>query len=158
MLSRSSRLMAAAAISCLGLASARAQTAKPPAPGATGAQGQQQGPMKVDLISTGSDWVKVCGQDQGNQKKICYTTLNVVFKNSMNNEVTFTIPLSGFGKAFDGPPIDPKELERKQQQVQQELQQKLEERAKAQRQQLEQQGGAATPAPAAATTPAAPAK
>ena len=200
--------------------------------------------MKVDLISTGTEWVKVCGQDQGNQKKICYTTrdfstaadqppaiavavydiqgddnrvfrlltpvglllrpgfrfsvdkgaqldgafeicmpngcfaeakiktatvdsfkkgttLNVVFKNSLNNELTFTIPMSGFGKAFDGAPIDPKELERKQQQVQQELQQKLEERAKAQRQQLEQQGGAAAPAPAAgapAPAAAAPAK
>ncbi len=252
MVSRSTRLLAAAAIGWMGLASAQAQTAKQPAAGAApqaapaqgapaqGGQGQQapQGPMKVDLISTGTEWVKVCGQDQGNQKKICYTTrdfstaadqppaiavavydiqgddnrvfrlltpvglllrpgfrfsvdkgaqqdgsfeicmpngcfaeakvkgttvdslkkgttLNVVFKNSLNNELTFTMPLAGFGKAFDGAPIDPKELERKQAEVQQQLQQKLEERAKAERQQLEQQGGASAPAagaPAAAAT------
>ena len=244
MVSSSTRLMAAAAIGLMGVAAAQAQTAKQPAAGAAtqaapaqGGQSQQaQGPMKIDLISTGSDWVKVCGQDQGNQKKICYTTrdfstaadqppaiavavydiqgddnrvfrlltpvglllrpgfrfsidkgaqiegtfeicmpngcfaeskvkgvsidslkkgttLNVVFKNSLNNELTFTMPLAGFGKAFDGAPIDPKELERKQAEVQQQLQQKLEERAKAERQQLEQQGGAGG-APAGATAPA----
>lgn len=250
MVSRSMRLVAAAAIGLAGLASAQAQTAKQPAgaPAAppAGAQppaGQPpQGPTKVDLISTGPEWVKVCGQDQGNQKKICYTTrdfstaadqppamavavydiqgddtrvfrlltpvglllrpgfrfavdkgalqegafeicmpngcfaeskikgpaidslkkgtsLNVVFKNSLNNELTFSMPLAGFGKAFDGAPMDPKELERKQQEVQQQLQQKLEERAKAEREQLEQQSGAAKAAPAKAPAPApAPAK
>lgn len=246
MVSRTTRLLIAAAIGWASLASAQAQTAKQPAAGAApapGAPGQQgspppQGPMKVDLISTGPEWVKVCGQDQSNQKKICYTTrdfstaadqppaiavaiydiqgdenrvfrlltpvglllrpgfrfsidkgaqiegsfeicmpngcfaeskiknptidsmkkgttLNVVFKNSLNNELTFTIPLAGFGKTFDGPAIDPKELERKQQEVQQQLQQKLEERAKTQRQQLEQQSGTApaAPAPASAKQP-----
>ena len=197
--------------------------------------------MKIELISTGAEWVKVCGQDQGNAKKICYTTrdfstaadqppalavavydisgddtrvfrlltpvgllirpgfrfsmdkgaqvdgafeicmpngcfaeakikgstvdsfkkgttLNVVFKNSMNNELTFTLPMAGFGKAFDGPAMDPKELQAKQEAVQKELQKQLEAKAKTQREQLEQQNGgaanAAGAAPAAAATPA----
>lgn len=247
MVSMSKRFWAAAVIGCMGLASAQAQTPKPPAGQPAGGQpagapmqgGQPQGPMKVDLISNNSEWVKVCGQDQGNQKKICYTTrdfstaadqppaiavaiydiqgddnrvfrlltpvglllrpgfrfsvdkgaqqegafeicmpngcfaetkvkagvidslkkgttLNVVFKNSLNSELTFTMPLSGLGKAFDGPPIDPKALEAKQQQVQQELQQKLEDKAKAQRQQLEQQGGVAAPSTPAAAGSAPP--
>jgi hypothetical protein len=77
------------------------------------------------------------------------TTLNVAVKNSSNNEVNFAIPLAGFGKAFDGQPIDPKVLEAQQQ----ELQKQLEAKAKAQRQMLEQQqapaAGTAAPAPAA---------
>ena len=214
-----------------------APAAPAPAAGAAQPQGQQpQGPVKLDLVSTGSDWVKVCGQDQGNGKKICYTTrdfstaadqppaialavydisgddsrvfrlltpvgllikpgfrysvdkgaqlegqfeicmpngcfaetrikgpqvdalkkgttLNVSFKNSANNEVTFTMPLAGFGKAFDGAAIDPKVLQAKQEQMQQDLQKQLEQKAQAQRQQLEQSGakpGAAPAAPAAA--------
>ncbi|MDX7950997.1 invasion associated locus B family protein [Lichenihabitans sp. Uapishka_5] len=216
---------------------AAAPAAAAPAPAA----GQQpQGPVKLDLISTGSDWVKVCGQDSGNGKKICYTTrdfstaadqppaialavydvtgddsrvfrlltpvgllikpgfrysvdkgaqvdgqfeicmpngcfaetrikgpqvdalkkgttLNVAFKNSANNEVTFTMPLAGFGKAFDGAAIDPKVLQAKQEQMQQDLQKQLEAKAQAQRQQLEQSGAAkpATPAAPAAAAPAA---
>ncbi len=82
------------------------------------------------------------------------TTLNVAVKNSVNNEVDFTLPLAGFGKAFDGAPIDPKVLEKQQQ----DLQAQLEAKAKQQRQQLEQQQKAgtpaATPAPAAPATPA----
>jgi hypothetical protein len=88
------------------------------------------------------------------------TNLNVVFKNSANTELTFTMPLAGFGKAFDGAPIDPKVLAEKQQQMQQELQKQLEAKAQAQRQQLEQKNGApaagapaASPAPAAAAQP-----
>ena len=37
--------------------------------------------------------------------------LAVVVKNQVNNEVTFVLPLAAFGKAFDGPAIDPKVLE-----------------------------------------------
>lgn len=85
------------------------------------------------------------------------TVMNVAVKNSVNNEVSFGIPMAGFGKAFDGPAIDPKVLESQQQ----ELQKQLEAKAKAQRQQLEQQTGAApaagAPAPAPAAAPAAPA-
>jgi len=51
-------------------------------------------------------------------------------KNQANNEVNFVLPLSGFAKAFDGAPIDPKVLEDQQ------------------RKALEAQPGAA-PAPAA---------
>ena len=221
-----------------GQAFAQSKPAAPaaPAPGAAGQPGQASGPVKLDLVSTGSDWVKVCGQDQGNAKKICYTTrdfstaadqppaialavydiqgedarvfrlltpvgllikpgfrfsvdkgaqldgqfeicmpngcfaetrvkgpqldaikkgttMNVSFKNSANNEVTFTMPLAGFGKAFDGPAIDPKVLQAKQEQMQQDLQKQLEAKALAQRQQLEQ-GKAAAPATPAAPAPA----
>jgi invasion protein IalB len=241
MVFRSTRLWAAAVAACAILVAGQAEaqatkTAPAPVSGAAGGQPQQvpQGPMKIDLIASGPEWVKVCGQDQGNQKKICYTTrdfstaadqppalavavydiqgddqrvlrlltpvglllrpgfrfsmdksaqlegsfeicmpngcfaeskvkgsvvdgmkkgtmLNVVFKNSMNNELTFTLPMSGFGKAFDGAPMDPKELQAKQEEVQKELQKQLEAKAKVQRQQLEQQGNTApAPAPAAA--------
>ena len=36
----------------------------------------------------------------------------------VNDEVTFVVPLEGFGKAFDGPAIDPKVLEEQQKQLQ----------------------------------------
>ncbi len=82
------------------------------------------------------------------------TLLNVYVKNQVNNEVHFVVPLDGFGKAFDGPAVDPKVLQAQQealQKQQQALQKQLEERAQAERKRLE--GGAApTPAP----TPAAP--
>jgi invasion protein IalB len=74
------------------------------------------------------------------------TVLNVAVKNQVNNEVTFAVPLAGFGKAFDGPPIDPKVLEEQQKKLQAELQ----KRAEDERKKLE-----ATQPPAAA--PAAPA-
>src|SRR5258708_19444104 len=79
------------------------------------------------------------------------TTLSVVVRNQVGNEVTFTLPLAGFGKAFDGAPIDPKVLEAQQKEVQRQL----EEKAKQERQKLEQQLGA-QPAPPAAPAPAAP--
>jgi invasion protein IalB len=69
------------------------------------------------------------------------TSLSIVAKNQVNNEITFVLPLTGFGKAFDGPAIDPKVL-------QDALQKKAEEMQKAVEQQ-QQQGGAAAPAPAA---------
>jgi invasion protein IalB len=80
------------------------------------------------------------------------TTMTVVVKNQANAEVVFNLPLAGFGKAFDGPAIDPKVLEEQQKKLAAELQKRAEE----ERKKLEQQqGGAAAPAPAA---PAAPAK
>jgi invasion protein IalB len=63
------------------------------------------------------------------------TTLSLVAKNQVNNEITFVMPLTGFGKAFDGPAIDPKVL-------QDALQKKAEEMQKA----VEQQQGGAAPA------------
>lgn len=83
------------------------------------------------------------------------TTITLIAKNQAQNEVTFTLPLAGFGKVFDGAPIDPKVLQEQEQQVQQDLQRQLEERARQQRQSLEQGGQGA--APAAGQAPAAPA-
>jgi len=73
------------------------------------------------------------------------TTLNVSVQNQMQREVTFAVPLAGFGKAFDGAPIDPKVLEEQQKKLQAELEKRSEEMRK----QLEQKGGAAAPAAAA---------
>ena len=84
------------------------------------------------------------------------TTLNVSVQNQALREVTFAVPLAGFGKAFDGPPIDPKVLEEQQKKLQDEMQKRSEEM----RQRLQQQGAApgAAPAPTGtASTPAAPA-
>ena len=50
--------------------------------------------------------------------------LNVSVQNQMGREVTFAVPAAGFGKAFDGPPIDPKVLEEQQKKLQEELQKK----------------------------------
>ena len=66
------------------------------------------------------------------------STLNVSVQNQAMREVTFAVPLAGFGKAFDGPPIDPKVLEEQQKKLQEELQKRSEDM----RQRL-QQGGAA---------------
>jgi invasion protein IalB len=80
------------------------------------------------------------------------TMLNVSVQNQALREVTFAVPLAGFGKAFDGPPIDPKVLEEQQKKLQEEMQKRSEEM----RQRL-QQGGAAAPGGAApATAGAAP--
>ena len=86
------------------------------------------------------------------------TSLNVSVQNQAQREVTFAVPLAGFGKVFDGPPIDPKVLEEQQKKLQEEMQKRSDEM----RQRLQQggAGGAAGPgapmtAPAAA--PSAPA-
>jgi invasion protein IalB len=79
------------------------------------------------------------------------TTLNVKFKNQVGNETIFQVPLAGFGKAFDGAPLDPKVLEEQQKKLQEELQKRSDElRSKL-------QGGSAAAAPAPAGAPAAPA-
>lgn len=54
----------------------------------------------------------------------------VIVKNQVNGEVTFYLPLAGFGKAYDGPPIDPKVLEEQQKKLQEELQKKADEERK----------------------------
>ena len=79
-------------------------------------------------------------------------TLNVVVRNQFNNEVTFALAVAGFGKAFDGPPIDPKVLEAQQKQLQEQMQKQVED----ERKKLEGQGAAA-PAPGAPAAPATPA-
>ena len=74
------------------------------------------------------------------------TTLNVSVQNQTQREVTFAVPLAGFGKAFDGPAVDPKVLEEQQKKLQAEL----EKRSEDMRKKLEQQQGAAPAAGAAA--------
>lgn len=73
------------------------------------------------------------------------TVLNVSVKNQVNTEVTFALPLTGFGKAFDGAPIDPKVLEDQQKKLGEELQKRAEE----ERKKLEAAQPAAPGAPAA---------
>lgn len=89
------------------------------------------------------------------------TTLNVSVQNQVAREVTFAVPLAGFGKAFDGAPIDPKVLEEQQKKLQEELEKRSEELRK----RLESQSGpaangatgsTAAPATAGAATPAKP--
>ncbi|AWM87154.1 invasion associated locus B family protein [Microvirga sp. 17 mud 1-3] len=76
--------------------------------------------------------------------------LNVSVQNQAGRLVTFAVPAAGFGKAFDGPPIDPKVLEEQQKKLQEELEKKSEELRK-------KLGGDASAAPAAPGAPAAPA-
>jgi invasion protein IalB len=56
------------------------------------------------------------------------TTLNVSARNQAGREVTFAVPTDGFGKAFDGPPVDPQVLAEQQKKLQEELQKQAEER------------------------------
>ncbi|NBJ12659.1 invasion associated locus B family protein [Microvirga arsenatis] len=55
------------------------------------------------------------------------STLNVSARNQIGREVSFTIPVAGFAKAFDGPPVDPKVLAEQQKKLQEELQKRSEE-------------------------------
>jgi invasion protein IalB len=55
------------------------------------------------------------------------TTLNISVQNQGGREVTFAVPLAGFGKSYDGPAVDPKELEAQQKKLQDELQKKSDE-------------------------------
>jgi len=86
--------------------------------------------------------------------------LSVAVKNQVNNEITFAIPLAGFARAFDGPPIDPKVLEEQQKKLQEELQKRAEE----ERKRLEAtkpdaaKSSAAPAPPAPGTAPAPPPK
>jgi invasion protein IalB len=64
--------------------------------------------------------------------------MTVIVKNQANAEVTFYLPLTNFGKAFDGPAVDPKVLEEQQKKLQEELQKKAEE----ERKKLESKGAA----------------
>lgn len=73
------------------------------------------------------------------------TNLNISVQNQGGREVTFAVPLAGFGKAFDGAPIDPKVLEEQQKKLQEELQKKSDEL----RQRLEQGQATSSVAPPA---------
>lgn len=79
-------------------------------------------------------------------------TAAVSVRDANNTEVTFTLPIEGFGKAFDGPAIDPKVLQAQQQKVveqQKQLQEQLQKRAEDERKKLEASKGSAAPAPGA---------
>lgn len=78
--------------------------------------------------------------------------MNIVVKNQANNEVVFVVPMTDFGKAFDGAAIDPKVLEEQQKQLQNELQ----KRAEDERKRLESATPTLPPATAPAPAPAAP--
>jgi invasion protein IalB len=94
---RGALMLAAAAV--LAASGATAQTTKPaPAPSATAAPaapagpaapaaptGAPSGPVKLDLLPMQAPWTKICGNDQGSGKQVCYTTRD-------------------FGQAADQPP------------------------------------------------------
>jgi invasion protein IalB len=73
--------------------------------------------------------------------------LSVSVKNQVNNEITFAIPLAGFGRSFDGPAIDPKVLEEQQKKLQEELQKRAEEERKRLEAAKPDAGKPAAPAP-----------
>ena len=79
-------------------------------------------------------------------------TLKVSARNQIGREVTFAVPTAGFGKAFDGSPIDPKVLEEQQRKMQEELKRRSDEL----RQRLMSDSGAPAQAPAASTDTAGP--
>ena len=75
------------------------------------------------------------------------TQLVVQAINQTGRTVNFQLMLKDFGKAYDGPPIDPKVIEEQQKKLQEELQKRADE----QRKRLEsQQPAPGTPAPPAA--------
>jgi invasion protein IalB len=68
--------------------------------------------------------------------------------NSTGQPISLVLPLADFGKAYDGPPTDPKVFEEQQKKLQEELQRRADEARK----KLESQQGA----PQSSNTPAAP--
>jgi invasion protein IalB len=66
--------------------------------------------------------------------------------NSTGQPISLVLPLGDFGKAYDGPPTDPKVFEEQQRKLQEELQHRADEARK----KLENQQGAPAPAPAPA--------
>jgi len=82
------------------------------------------------------------------------TVLNIAVRNQVNNEVSFGVPLAGFGKSYDGPAVDPKVLAAQQKKLQEELQKRADEERK--RLEAAKQGGGSPTGGAA--PPGAPAK
>jgi invasion protein IalB len=58
------------------------------------------------------------------------TQLNISVQNQFTREVTFQVPMAGFGKAYDGPAIDPAVLEAQQKQLQEQMQKQADEMRK----------------------------
>ncbi len=55
------------------------------------------------------------------------SALNVSARNQAGREITFTIPVAGFGKAYDGPPVDPQVLAEQQKKMQEAIQKRAED-------------------------------
>ncbi|MBY0611029.1 MAG: invasion associated locus B family protein [Beijerinckiaceae bacterium] len=84
------------------------------------------------------------------------TNLRIQMLNQVGQEVSLVVPLGGFGKAFDGPAVDPTALEAQQKKIQEELQKRAEEQRK-QQSAVPAVPGAPIPAPTPAPAPPAPA-
>lgn len=78
------------------------------------------------------------------------TNMAVSVQNQFGREVAFQVPLTDFGKGFDGPPVDPAILAAEQKRLQEQMQKQAEEMR-------QKMGGQAPAAGAAPATPAAPA-
>jgi invasion protein IalB len=74
--------------------------------------------------------------------------------NSTGQPISLVLPLGDFGKAYDGPPTDPKVFEEQQQKLQEELQRRADEARKKLEQQQGQPQSSNTPTPGAAPAPA----
>jgi len=94
-------------------------------------------------------FAEFAAQDQFFTRMKAGKVLTLQVQNQAAREVSFTIPLDGFAKGFDGAPIDPKVLEEQQKKLQEELQRRSDEMRR------QMQNGAA-PAPGA-PAPVAPA-
>jgi invasion protein IalB len=70
--------------------------------------------------------------------------------NSTGQPISLVLPLGDFGKAYDGPPTDPKVFEEQQKKLQEELQRRADEARKKLESQQGGAPGAAAPAPAPA--------
>ena len=75
--------------------------------------------------------------------------LSISVQNQFAKEVVFQVPLSTFGKVFDGPPIDPAVLQAQQQKLQEQMQKQAEEMRKKMDAQGQAPGGTAPAQPAA---------
>jgi invasion protein IalB len=68
-------------------------------------------------------------------------SMKIEVQNQLNQVVAFVVPLDGFTAAFDGPPIDPKQIEEQNKKLEAELAKKLEDQKKL----LEEKAKGATP-------------
>ena len=80
------------------------------------------------------------------------TTMSISVQNQFAREVVFQVPLSTFGKVFDGPAIDPAVLAEQQKKLQEQMQKQAEEMRK----KMDTQGQ--NTAPTAPAVPSAPAQ
>lgn len=79
------------------------------------------------------------------------TSISISVQNQFAREVIFQVPLSTFGRVFDGPPVDPAVLAEQQKKLQEQMKKQAEEMRK----KMDAQGQTAAPtAPAAPAVPA----